>query len=130
MEDPSNATPADRRANELQMAFINAQRAYNSDPATAKAAAKALLKHEFNSLDSDVRKRLNALEGSPRFVKDDVELSKFIRDHLDFFYVEKNANGITVLRKRPELHIATQGGARKTKRKMRKGRKSRRTRHH
>jgi hypothetical protein len=127
MEDPTNATPAEIAANEEAMKFINAQRALMDE--------KVFLQQELNSLELDVRKRLNDLEGSPRFVKDNVELSKFIRDNLKFFYLEQE-NGVWVLRKMPGLKFEQQGGARNTRnrkarksRKQRKQRKSRRTRH-
>jgi hypothetical protein len=130
MSDPTNATPAEIAANEEAMKFINAQRALMDE--------KAFLQQELNSLESDVRKRLNALEGSPRFVKDNAELSKFIRDNLKFFYLEqenREENRVWVLRKMPGLKFEQQGGARNTRnrkarksRKQRKQRKSRRTR--
>jgi len=128
MEDPTNATPVEIEENNKAMKFINDQRALMDE--------KAFLQQELNSLKPDVRKRLNDLEGSPRFVKDNAELSKFIRDNLKFFYLEKE-NEVWVLRKMPDLKFEQQGGARNTRnrkarksRKQRKQRKSRRSRHH
>ena len=126
MSETNNATPVEIEENNKAMKFINDQRALVDET--------AFLQQELNSLESDVIKRLNDLEGSPRFVKDNAELSKFIRDNLKFFYLEQE-NGVWVLRKMPGLKFEQQGGARNTRnrkarksRKQRKQRKSRRTR--